>query len=76
MSISGSLAKYRVIKIECALEAFTPDTVDLIKRRVRRIDGSWAVRFAVYEDLYDDDSYCGSVIITTTNETLIECGRK
>lgn len=72
--ISGSLGKCRIIKVECARSVCDRNFVENVFRIVTGIDGTWAVRFAVFEDLITDNSYLGGIIVDQNGKFLIEGG--
>jgi len=70
--ISGSLGSHRVVKVECSRQVCDQNFVESVFRVVARIDGTWAVRFAVYEDLIADNAYLGGIIMTPQGEFMLE----
>jgi hypothetical protein len=70
--ISSSLPKHRIIKIECTRARCDQLFVQEILRIVRKIDKSWTVRFAIFEDLVLDNSYLGGIIVKPDNQFIIE----
>lgn len=69
---SHSLGKHRIIKVECARSVCDRNFVESVFRIVTGIDGTWAVRFAVYEDLIMDNSYLGGIIVGRDGRFLVE----
>lgn len=61
--ISSSMSSHRIIKVECNKKVFDRDFVEGIARVVSGFDGTWAIRFSVYEDLLMDDGYLGGVLV-------------
>jgi hypothetical protein len=72
--LSHSSAGHRVVKVECTLKAFTPDLFEGALKIMRRVDESWALRFAVFENLIEEDCYCGGVMVLPSGEILAETG--
>jgi hypothetical protein len=72
--ISSSLGSHRVIKLECPRSGCDREFVEGVSRVVSGIDETWAVRIMVFEDLLEDDSYCGSLIVKPGNRYVLEAG--
>jgi hypothetical protein len=72
--ISSSLGSHRVIKLECTKNCCDEEFVEGVNRIVSGIDETWAVRIMVFEDLLQDDSYCGSLIVKPGDLYLLEAG--
>lgn len=70
--VAGQLGKHRITKIECSLACCLPELVESVFALVQGIDGSWAVRFSIFENLTVDNSYCGSLIVSLAGDYLIE----
>lgn len=70
--VAGQLGKHRITKVECSLACCLPELVESVFALVQGIDGAWAIRFSVFENLTTDDSYCGSLLVSTAGDYLIE----
>jgi hypothetical protein len=69
---SARLKKHRLLKIEVDREVFNEALFREVVRIVRGFGPDWAVRFAVFEDLCQENSYLGSIISDGTGILTIE----